>query len=108
LITQLLDRAGSDSSVIATSSRAWASATFLGARHVILLKLGGTGHAARADVLMETLPGMEFAIAGHIVADLCVDERMVRAASSVSGNPSAGNDPMETVLKLSILTIEDW
>ncbi len=108
LIAQLLERAGPDASVIATSSRPWASATFLGTRHVILLKLGGADHALRADHLAETLPDAEFTIAGHIVADLCLDERLVRATQSPDPTDTPMASPTETVLRLSVLTIEEW
>lgn len=108
LIAQLLDHAGPDSSVIATSSRPWASATFVGARHVIVLKLSGAGHAARADRFIETLPDVEFSIAGHIVADTCVDERLLRSAETAGHNPAPQPGPAETVLRLCLLTIENW
>lgn len=96
VITQLLDLAGKDSSVIATSSRPWASATFVGARHGIVLRLSGPDHEARAATLAEQLPEAEFSIGGHIVADACVDRlRLVEEGA-------------ETVMHLSVLTIEDW
>jgi len=96
VIAQLLDLAGTDSSVIATSSRPWASATFVGARHVVVLRLKGPDNAARAATLADRLPDAEFSITGHIVADACADEL----------RPAA--DGSETVMRLSILTIEDW
>ncbi|MGE4430838.1 MAG: hypothetical protein AB7E05_08890 [Sphingobium sp.] len=103
MIAQLLDLAGPDASVIATSSRPWASATFTGARHSVVMKLHGADHAGRASRLARRLPDAEFSISGHIVADACVDDR--------AGNP-AGDRPMaqadETMLHLSVLTIEDW
>ncbi len=73
---------------------------------MIQLKLGGPDHVERADFLMELLPEMEFAIAGHIVADLCIDERVVRMGKSASDDRAI--DSLETVLRLSVLTIEDW
>lgn len=110
LIAQLLGHAGPDSSVIATSSRPWASATFVGARHTLLLRLGGTDHGEQADRLMVSLPEAEFAIAGHIVADLCVDERLIRAVGRDDEAKASldGGSPVETILRLSILTIEEW
>lgn len=109
LITQLLEYAGPDSSIIATSSRPWASATFVGARHVVLLRLGGAGHVARADRITDMLPDAEFAISGHVVADVCVDERLVCAVTPADeALMEAPGDTMETVLRLSILTVEDW
>jgi len=96
VIAQVLDLAGADSSVIATSSRPWASATFVGARHSLALKLKGPDNAGRAAMLAARLPDAEFSIAGHIVADACADEH----------HPAA--DGSATVMRLSILTIEDW
>ncbi len=96
VITQLLDLAGKDSSVIATSSRPWASATFVGARHAIVLRLTGPDHEARAAALAERLPEAEFSIGGHIVADACVDR--LQLAEEDAG----------TMMHLSVLTIEDW
>ena len=96
VIAQLLDLAGTDSSVIATSSRPWASATFVGARHIVMLRIKGPDNGERATALANRLPDAEFSIAGHIVADACADEL----------RPAA--DGSETVMRLSILTIEDW
>lgn len=104
LIAQVLELAGPDSSVIATSSRPWASATFLGARHLVIMRIRGAGHADRATLFAEALPHAEFSISGHIVADICVDERS-------TGGINAGDQgqfPTETLLRLSALTIEDW
>lgn len=94
VIAQLSDLAGADISVIATSSRPWASATFTGARHIVVMKLHGADHAGQADRLAGNLPDAEFSITGHIVADACMDERRNGAA--------------ETIVHLSVLTIEDW
>jgi len=96
VIAELLKHAGADSSVIATSSRPWASATFVGARHGIVLRLEGEDHATRAAALAQAVPDLEFSIIGHIVADACVD-----------ACDAAPDDPA-TLLHLSILTIEDW
>jgi len=114
LIAQLLELAGSDSSVIATSSRPWASATFVGIRHKIILKLSGQNHYKRADQLIEALPEAQFTISGHIVAEACTDARQSLDDSyePASGQTDGtGDKPIisgETVLRLSILTIEDW
>tara|TARA_R110000787_G_scaffold171453_1_gene284105 strand:- start:286 stop:750 length:465 start_codon:yes stop_codon:yes gene_type:complete len=117
LIAQLLELAGPESSVIATSSRPWASATFQGAQHRIILKLTGPHQGESADRLIDRLPDAEFSIMGHIVADACVDERRTQASDDALSKEEDGalpgtcppeTYPPETVLRLSILTIEDW
>lgn len=100
LIAQLLQFAGPESSVIATSSRPWASATFIGARHTIVLKMVGTGHMERATKFAEMVPDAELSISGHIVADICVDES--------SYTRTGGEDTDCIIMRLSALTIEDW
>lgn len=121
LITQLLALAGPDSSVIATSTRPWASATFVGQKHRVVLRFDGTDHAARADGFAARLPEAEFALSGHIVADACVDRR-VDAASGTTTGPADDDAPTAlvaplapaasqdggTILALSLLTIEEW
>lgn len=99
LIAQLLDLAGPDSSVLATSSRPWASATFVGRRHAVRLRLTGADQDEAADHLAAALPEAEFFLSGHLVADAALDERTSRADEG-SGR--------QTELLLSILTIEDW
>jgi len=106
LISQLLALGGPTASVIATSSGPWASATFVGARHRIILLLRGEDHEARADRLAKLLPEQEFAISGHIVADCCLDERITRPAS---GEANEGwSTESETLIRIAALTIEDW
>jgi hypothetical protein len=77
--------------VIRASLRPWCSATFVGAQHQLTVRLA-TGDAAGWTA---RLPDAEFALHGHIVADLAVDEESLDAA---------GNQQ----LALTILTIEAW
>ena len=50
----------------------WSSATFSGARHALTL----SGAASRAfNSWTRALPEAEFALRGHLVADLCVARR---------------------------------
>ena len=95
LIAALLERAGAGSEVIEDSLSAWASATFIGARHRLTLLITGNDAVERARDLARLLPDAEFAIAGHLVADLAVDAWESGADGSAS-------------LRLSILTIEAW
>ncbi|HEX7820674.1 MAG TPA: hypothetical protein VF463_08640 [Sphingobium sp.] len=94
LLTALLDRAGAGSAIVDSGITGWASATFVGARHGVTLALRGEDMVVRAEALLAILPEAEFALAGHIVADLSIDRMDLEAE--------------EVVLTLSILTIEAW
>jgi hypothetical protein len=52
----------------------WASATFTGMRHVMRLHFAGESAIAAAIWLSSILPEHEFAISGHLVADIAVTE----------------------------------
>jgi hypothetical protein len=62
-------------------SRSWASVTFSGERHRLVLVLTGVGAAAEADRFLAGLAEREFALEGHILADIALvaDERDGRA-----------------------------
>ena len=101
VIAQLLELAGPESSVFATSCRPWSSATFIGSRHDIVISFRGDHQLVNASHFSDILPESEFTITGHIVADACVD--------AMEQNKVGRNDERpETHLHLSILTIEDW
>lgn len=68
----------------------WASATFVGARHVLTLASTRSPHL---DQWLTALPEAEFALRGHLVADLKV-MRVIRDGDAVSA-------------MLEILTVED-
>ncbi|MET0238724.1 MAG: hypothetical protein ABW184_02400 [Sphingobium sp.] len=94
LVSALLDRAGPGWETRECALTAWASATFLGARHVVTLRLEGEDAEDRAQRVVGCLPEAEFAIPGHIVADVAIDTvRMTDGGATVA---------------LSILTIEAW
>lgn len=64
------------------SSRSWASATFVGARHELILRLDGDRAGTIADAFANGLEEAEFQLRGHILADIalagretCVDPR---------------------------------
>ncbi|MCE7797711.1 hypothetical protein LWE61_14265 [Sphingobium sufflavum] len=94
LLTALVEMAGPGSETIDSHITGWASATFVGARHGVTLVIRGDNVEVRAAALRQSLPDAEFALAGHIVADLSVD------------HCSADDDVW--LLTLSILTIEAW
>lgn len=95
LMTALLDEAGPAAQIVDSTLTPWCSATFIGARHKVVLALIGQDAADRATALAESLPETEFRIFGHIVAELVVDERQAVGASEVR-------------LHLCVLTIEAW
>lgn len=58
--------------IAAARSVPWHSATFSGARHEVTLLLDGDDARDRAAALRDGLAEMEFALPGHIVADVAV------------------------------------
>lgn len=73
----------------------WASVTFAGSRHNLLVVLHGPGSVGAASEFLGSLPEFEIAIPGHIVADV----------SLVAEDRGERGD--HAVLELEALTIED-
>lgn len=94
LVAALIGQLEAGDDVVAETLTPWASATFIGARHGLTLVLRGEDAAARARELATQLPEAQFALPGHLVADLVVD-----AITEEAG---------EVRLLLSVLTIEVW
>jgi hypothetical protein len=94
LLAALIERAGPGGDVADSGITAWASATFVGARHTVSLTLAGEDAEGRAEALALALPEAEFSLPGHIVADLSVDAVEARTDGAT--------------ISLSILTIEAW
>lgn len=57
------------------ASRPWASVTFSGARHRLALCIPGPGAAAAADAFLDGLAERDFALAGHVLADIVLVDR---------------------------------
>lgn len=95
LARALLAMAGADATLGDAGFRPWCSATFLGAQHRFTLRIAGADAAARATALARALPEAEFAITGHIVADVTVD----RLRTDAEGT---------RLIDVAALTIEDW
>ncbi|HYD13071.1 MAG TPA: hypothetical protein VEC11_09505 [Allosphingosinicella sp.] len=55
---------------IQVASRPWASITFAGERHRLTLRLPGPGAQAAVDSFLAGLEEREFALRGHILADI--------------------------------------
>ena len=83
-------QAGIDLSIVSASWTRWASATFVGARHDVLLS---ATPSPALDRWVADLPEAEFALRGHLVADLAVESR------------TCIGDRVE--LRLGLLTVED-
>lgn len=95
LVCALLEMAGPGSDMLEARLVPWCSATFIGARHDVMLRLHGRDAATRADALAAELPEADFRIPGHVIADLAVDTLTLVGAD-------------EARLSLSILSIEAW
>jgi hypothetical protein len=61
--------------VRSSSQRRWSSVTFVGARHRYALCVSGDGAAQTVDRATAAIGGDNFAIDGHIVADIAVTDR---------------------------------
>lgn len=82
--------AGCPVTIAAADWSRWASATFTGARH--LLRLSAPPSPALI-VWIAALPEAEFALRGHLVADLSV--------------AAVHHDGAEVAIELEVLTVED-
>ena len=69
LLSAVLELAGGKAELIRHAERTWASATFSGTRHTIVLAFAGNDAEAAGEVFLEALPDHEFAIPGQLVAD---------------------------------------
>lgn len=98
LIAALLGLAGLHTRLASASSRPWASATFVGAQHRIVLTMADADDGARAAAFAAQLPEAELRIPGHIVADITIDERIT----------ARENGELVTRFTLTALTVEDW
>ena len=74
----------------ASTFRPWASASFVGARHIFPCALATGDVAATRRALQDKLGAAEWVLPGHIVADVVVE---------------CGTDPHR--LRIEILTVED-
>ncbi|WP_247594673.1 hypothetical protein [Sphingopyxis sp. PAMC25046] len=74
----------------ASTFRPWASASFVGARHIFPCVLAAGDAEATRRALQEELGVAEWTLPGHIVADVVVE---------------CGTDPR--TLRIEILTVED-
>ena len=98
LLRELVRRAGCGRDRILLTARRsveWQSLTFVGERHQLDLRIADEDAAVLAERVTEGLADAEFAIPGHIVADI-----------SCSREPELASDGSIT-LCIEALTIED-
>lgn len=72
LLSALLQLAGGKAELIRHSERAWASATFSGARHTVLLSFSETDGISAGEAFIDTVPEHEFTLPHCLVADASV------------------------------------
>lgn len=96
LLSALQVLCGYHAVLIGHHERAWASATFCGARHRVILSFTGDAAAGAAETLIACLPEHEFTIPQQIVADaqvLAVDHTLLPAP--------------KVIVELELLLLED-
>lgn len=96
LLSALFNLAQGQAELLRDSERNWASATFAGTRHTVVLAFNGAAAIEAAEVLIAALPDHEFAIPGQLVAD----------ASVVSVNQATLPEP-RMMVELELLLLED-
>jgi len=72
LLSAVVELAGNKGELLRHAERPWASATFSGTRHTIVLAFTGAAAIAAGEAFMEALPEHEFEIAGQLVADAAI------------------------------------
>ena len=72
LVSALMELAERKAELVRHSERSWASATFSGTRHEVVLSFAGGEAIAAGERFIEALPEHEFAISGNLVADAAV------------------------------------
>ena len=70
----LLDLARGEATILGHSEKSWASITFAGARHRLVLEFEGAEAVVTGELFIALLPEHEFEIPGQLVADATVTE----------------------------------
>lgn len=68
----LMHLTGGHGTVLAHSEKAWASITFSGTRHEVVMAFCGPEAVAAGEELIELLPDHEFALPNQLVADATI------------------------------------
>ena len=69
LLSALLGLAGGRGELLRHAERSWASVTFSGTRHTVVLAFAGIEAVAAGEQFIDALPDHEFAIPRQLVAD---------------------------------------
>lgn len=72
LLSSIMELAGGKAELLRHTERAWASVTFSGTRHSVVLVFIGDEAVAAGDLLIAALPEHEFEIPRQIVVDASV------------------------------------
>jgi len=72
LLEAVLELAGSRADLVRHAERPWASITFSGTRHTVLLDYRGEEAIAEAETFIAALPEHQFDIAHQLVADAAI------------------------------------
>ena len=72
LLSALLELAGGRGELVRHSERSWASVTFTGTRHTVVLTFSGLDTIAAGEHFIDTLPEHEFTIPRQLVAEAAV------------------------------------
>ena len=72
LLSALLELGQGKAELLRHSERSWASVTFSGTRHSVVLAFTGEEAVAAGEALIDALPDHEFSIPGQLVADAAV------------------------------------
>ncbi|WP_232491973.1 hypothetical protein [Novosphingobium kaempferiae] len=72
LLSEVMQLAGPGVEFVQHGERAWASATFTGARHTIVLAFEGAQAIAHGETFIAALPDHEFSVPRHLVADAAI------------------------------------
>ena len=96
LLSAVLELAQGKAELVRHGEQPWASATFSGARHTILISFAGADAIAAGEALIDALPEHEFTLPRQIVADAAV----------IAVEHSALPQPQMTV-ELALLLLDD-
>lgn len=91
LVGQLEMLAGPDVRILLKKEKSWASITFSGTRHYLIINAAGNGGAQSMNRLIKHLPKQAFDLPGHFVADLLIRD----------------HEPDDQEIRVDILTIID-
>ena len=72
LLSALLQLAGGRAELVRHSERSWASVTFSGTRHTVVLTFAGDAAVRAGETFIDSLPDHEFTIPRQLVADAAV------------------------------------